>query len=96
MLCFTRVLDFSCVFTRDLDPTFKNASENMSENARERKKITQCQKNARKLPNARKAQENCSISHYAWLKTRACCVFLAFLLTFLLTNLTKTQPQHIV
>ena len=35
-----------------------------------------------------------------WVKTQACCVFLAFflafLLAFLLTNLTKTQPQRIV
>ena len=30
-----------------------------------------------------------------WVKMRACCVFLAFLLAFLLTNLTKAQPQRI-
>ena len=44
--------------------------------------------------NARKTQENLSILHYALGKNAS--LFLAFLLAFSLTNLTKTTPTHSV
>ena len=41
-----------------------------------------------------KAHRERSFLYYTmrWVKTRACCIFLAFLLI----KLTKTQPQRIV
>ena len=61
------------------------------------KRLEKPEKNARSpVPNASSTREILSILHYALGKNASQLRFFAFLLAYLLTNLTKMQTQRIV